>query len=204
MWFQILVLEAENLFSVNPPIMKTKIGSNWASRWICWMCSFWSTCFESSMKENDKKISRAGKNQDCSLPSVPRGRVVNVKVQRWTASTATGCLFPKYACAWQNQQNDLYVQRRLRSAWASAQSDQSLRCPHEESLGPLLSIERTAKTLIRLGGCQGWSESSLGAHAILLVLSWGGTSEVITMPETILKYFRNATLSLLHIWYNRM
>ena len=23
-----------------------------------------------------------------------------------------------------------------RSAWASAQSDQSLRCPHEESLGP--------------------------------------------------------------------
>ena len=27
---------------------------------------------------------------------------------------------------------------------------------------------QTAKTLIRLGGCQGWSESSLGAHAILL------------------------------------
>ena len=24
----------------------------------------------------------------------------------------------------------------LRSAWASAQSDQSLHCPHEESLGP--------------------------------------------------------------------
>ena len=28
---------------------------------------------------------------------------------------------------------------------------------------------RTAKTLIRLGGCTGCSESSLGAHAILLV-----------------------------------
>ena len=27
-------------------------------------------------------------------------------------------------------------QRRLRSVWASAQSDQSLCCPHEESLGP--------------------------------------------------------------------
>ena len=26
--------------------------------------------------------------------------------------------------------------------------------------------------LIRLGGCPGWSESSLGTHAILLVLSW--------------------------------
>ena len=35
---------------------------------------------------------------------------------------------------------------------------------------------RTAKTLIRLGGCPGWSESSLGAHATLLVLSRGGWS----------------------------
>ena len=58
----------------------------------------------------------------------------------------------------------LCAQRRLRSAWASAQSDQSLRCPHEESLGPQLPIKRTAKTLIRLGGCPGWSESSLGAQ----------------------------------------
>ena len=35
---------------------------------------------------------------------------------------------------------------------------------------------RTVKTLIRQGGCQGWSESSLGSHAILLVLSWGGSN----------------------------
>ena len=34
---------------------------------------------------------------------------------------------------------------------------------------------RTAKTLIRLGGRPGWSESLLGAHAILLVLSWGSS-----------------------------
>ena len=46
----------------------------------------------------------------------------------------------------------LCAQRRLRSAWACAQSDQSLRCPHEESLGPKLPIKCTAKTLIRLGG----------------------------------------------------
>ena len=51
-----------------------------------------------------------------------------------------------------------------------AQSDQSLRCPHEESLGPQLPIECTAKTLIRLGmirlgGCPSWSESLLGAHS---------------------------------------
>ena len=29
----------------------------------------------------------------------------------------------------------------------------SLRCPHEETLGPKLPIEHTSKTLIRLGGC---------------------------------------------------
>ena len=68
------------------------------------------------------------------------------------------------------------AQRRLRSAWASAQSDQSLRCPHEETLDLKLPSERTAKTLIRLGGCPGWSEFSLGAKVILLVLSWGGSS----------------------------
>ena len=46
-----------------------------------------------------------------------------------------------------------------RSGWASAQSDQSLRCPHE--LRYPLSAQRR---LIRLGGFSGWSESSLGAH----------------------------------------
>ena len=41
-----------------------------------------------------------------------------------------------WAAAWQNQENDLCAQRRLRSAFASAQSDQSLRCSHEETSGP--------------------------------------------------------------------
>ena len=55
----------------------------------------------------------------------------------------------------------------------------SLRCPSEEALGPWLSFQRTVKTLIRLGGCPGWSEPSLGAYAISLVLSWGD-SHVLT------------------------
>ena len=59
----------------------------------------------------------------------------------------------------------LCVQRRLRSAWASAQFDQRLRCLHEEALGPPLPSERTAKTLIRLGGCPDWSEPSLDANS---------------------------------------
>ena len=47
--------------------------------------------------------------------------------------------------------------------------------PHEESFGPCLPIECLVKTLIRMGGCPGWSESSLGAQVILFVLSWGGS-----------------------------
>ena len=56
----------------------------------------------------------------------------------------------------------------------SEDSDQSLRYPHEETLGPKLPAERTAKTLIRLGGCPEWSESSLGAHSFFFcfVMSW--------------------------------
>ena len=46
----------------------------------------------------------------------------------------------------QNQQTAMCVRRRLRSAWTSAQSDQSLRCPHEESLDYYLPNECTGKT----------------------------------------------------------
>ena len=42
----------------------------------------------------------------------------------------------KWAASWQNQQYCMCAQRRLRSAWASAQSDQSLHCPHEDCFGP--------------------------------------------------------------------
>ena len=54
----------------------------------------------------------------------------------------------------------------------------SIRCLHEESLGSQLPIQRTAKTLIRPVGCPDWSESLLGAHTILLVLSWGASFDV--------------------------
>ena len=98
-----------------------------------------------------------------------------------------------WAASRQNQQNDLCAQRRLRSAWESAQSDQSLRCPHERILGPQLPIERTAQALIRLGGCLGCSESLLGAQIILLVLSWGG-------PYCLDVYLILLVLGLAAVW----
>ena len=56
------------------------------------------------------------------------------------------------------------TQWRLRSAWVSTQSDQSLHCLMKKAwvLSYPLSAQRK---LVRLGGCPGWSESLLGAHS---------------------------------------
>ena len=89
------------------------------------------------------------------------------------------CVFNEYLqlVLWRNKQNYPLIitkyppyqfhftcaQRRLRSACASAQSEQSLRCPLIEQLRSQGFFIRTAKTLIRMGGCPAWFESSLGA-----------------------------------------
>ena len=70
-----------------------------------------------------------------------------------------------WAASWQKQQNDMCAQRRLRSAWASAQSDQSLCCALNGWLRTHAVFMRTAKTLNRLGECPGWSQSSLGRQS---------------------------------------
>ena len=44
-------------------------------------------------------------------------------------------------------------------------------------------LMRTAKTLIRLGGCPGWSESSLGAQVILLILSFAGSYPIMFLSS---------------------
>ena len=59
--------------------------------------------------------------------------------------------------------------KTARALSEDSESDQSFRCPHEESLGPYLPTERTSKTMTWLGGRPGWYESSLGAKIILLV-----------------------------------
>ena len=70
------------------------------------------------------------------------------------------------AVTWENVPSDMCAQRRHKSACASAQSDQSPRRPHEETLHPWLSLSkmRPVKILIRLRECAVWSESSLGAY----------------------------------------
>ena len=62
------------------------------------------------------------------------------------------------------------VSKWLKYCWKdvnpnSSIHDQSLRCTFNGQLRTQGFSMWTAKTLIRLGGCPGWSESSLGAHS---------------------------------------
>ena len=80
-----------------------------------------------------------------------------------------------WATAWQNQQNGMCVQQRLRSAWTSTQSYLSLHCPH-------ISFRSLATHWPHSEDFdQTWRMTMLiwvfaGLHAILLVLSWGGST----------------------------
>ena len=53
-----------------------------------------------------------------------------------TFSTWNEChSWKNWAASWQNQQNGMCTQRRLRSAWASAQADLSRRWAHSHFIG---------------------------------------------------------------------
>ena len=88
-----------------------------------------------------------------------------------------------WATSWQNSKMASAPSKEISLGICPVWSESSLF--PEESLGPKLPFECTAKTLIRLGRCPGWSESSLGAHATLLVSSWGSSFAVSEIPHII-------------------
>ena len=87
------------------------------------------------------------------------------------------------------------TQQRLRSAWASAQSDQSWLSAWRKAWVlsyPLSTSEDSDQT--------GWSESSLGTQVFLLVLSWCGSFRNYTEHWTVLLMNRlNKTESGIYI-----
>ena len=54
------------------------------------------------------------------------------------------------------------AQLRFKSVCATTRSGQCFKFPPEEMLGPWLPRERPSRTLIRLRGCAGLSESVIG------------------------------------------
>ena len=83
----------------------------------------------------------------------------------WLHARLLMSLYPAQGINWL-----IYVWRRFKSVFVPEQSEQSLSFPPEETLGPWLAMERPSKTLIRLRGRAGWSESSMGAHANLYLM----------------------------------
>ena len=61
-------------------------------------------------------------------------------------------------------------QLRFISVCAFSHYDHIISFPSEETLGPCLHIECPSKTMIRLRGRTGWSESSMAAHVYLYLL----------------------------------
>ena len=83
--------------------------------------------------------------------------------------------------SWQNQQNGMCTQQRLRSAWASAQFDQGLQSlathwVHSEDSDQIWRMPRLIRVFV-------------GRTVILLVLSWGGSNQNLHI-----KFFRSIKL----------
>ena len=76
----------------------------------------------------------------------------------------------------------LCAQRRLRSAWASAQSDQSLRCPHEE--GSLATHWADSKYSDQTGWMPRLIWFFAGRKLVLFVLSCCGSCDFYLSQDT--------------------
>ena len=92
-------------------------------------------------------LEKKKKNLICRLLKIlPRMLSINILMHFYLSHKVRNILFDKSA------------QWKRKSVYASVQSDQSLHCPHEETLHPQnMSSKYSGQTLC-------WSESLLGAH----------------------------------------
>ena len=145
---------------------------------VCTLC-FWTWLIESRLK---KKAPQTCVESDLS----------NVRASNSFGLFVWSFLWDHIrAAARQNQQNNLCAQRRLRSACTSAQSDQSLRCPHEEELGPWLPTQRQWRLWSDCAAAQA-ELSLIWAHMILLGF-------VVVRVRNIV-WFRRELISDISVW----
>ena len=97
----------------------------------------------------------------------------------WTISslqfTVFFWCFDKWVTARQNQQNDMCAKCRLRSAWASAQSDQSSQCTQWVAEDPMF-LHAYSEEFDQTGQMPKLIWVFAGRKVILLVLSWGSSN----------------------------
>ena len=91
-----------------------------------------------------------------------------------------------WAASWQNQQNGMCAQRRLRSAWASAQSDQFSLCAQWVAKDPSF-LHADSEDSHQTGRMPRLIWVFAGRRVILLVLSWGGWCEFPILHQVLQK-----------------
>ena len=104
---------------------------------------------ENTCKVSKRSVQNCMKSCAHKTPRVNVDGWTNRRTNEWTETCMPKSPMLKQVrqkwTQW-NLQNDMCLQLRLRSACTSMISDQSLRHPHEEALGPWLSTECPAKT----------------------------------------------------------
>ena len=87
-----------------------------------------------------------------------------------------------WAASWQNQQHGMCAQRRLRSAWASTQFDQSSMSAWKK-LGALATHWAHSEDSDQTGRMPRLIWVFAGRTVIRLVLSWGGSYSLIAAED---------------------
>ena len=98
----------------------------------------------------------------------------------------------KWAISRQNQQSGICAQRRLRSAWASAKSDQSSLCTQWVAKDPSF-LHADSEDSDQTGRMPRliWVRVYAGCTVTLLVLSWGGSNCDETLSNSLTQYIVN-------------
>ena len=125
--------------------------------------------------------------QDLSVWKLRVITMQHYKVDSWS-DQENWFFHMKWAASWQNQQKRLCAQRRLRSAWASAQSDQSSLCSQCVAKDPSF-LQADSEDSDQTGWMPRLIWVFAGRTAILLVSSRCGSNVL----------FRN-TVKILKIW----
>ena len=92
--------------------------------------------FHTSCMQTVKALARLRTCAGSTEPSLVAYVISTCTIISWARSNYTKIMqIIIWSAVWQKQ-NDLCIQGRLTSAWASSQSDQRLCCQHQEALGP--------------------------------------------------------------------
>ena len=166
-----------------------------AIKWLCaqWrlrsacptICPVWSESIPCTRTQTF--FTRIANSQNCNQPGQTTGLIcvfawctchlgahvilVHTASYRFHCAPAQMSRHMTKPTKWSVRPTKTQISLGIRPVWS-----ESLQCAQWVDQRTQCFFMQTANTLITLGGCPGWSESSLGKKVILFVLSWGGSN----------------------------